>query len=486
MKLLAKIAISLMLMAPGAIAQNLPPAPIANKNIATTEIHGEKRQDNYSWLRDDSRLNKTVLDYLDQENHYTEQVSAQWKSLRTEIYNEMRQRQVAGNYTQPISKHDYLYKTEFSSQADFPQIMRKQKTQNHWQPVIDTSARSAGKPYYSLGRYIVSEDNRYIAVAEDVQGDGQYQIDIYDTHRGQWLAKPIIQAADDMVFSNDGTLLYYVELQANTLTPNKVMRYNLATHKREVIWQEDDPRFYTGIARSASDDYLLVILSANDTSEIRYLPLNNTDQTLQVLRPRVTGHEYYADHANGYFYIRSNHENKNYALYRAKPNEAWQQVLAADAERELDGFTLFNRALVVSLRYDGKTHYSKLSFNNNQWQDLSFPDSSYMARSGSNNDGDTQYFNYIYSSLDKPLGYYQWDLISGETRLVHQRTVPGFVPEDYTSKLITLPSRDGEAIPVSLIWRKESFKLGHNPMLVYGYGAYGVSLDAAMSGLFRL
>lgn len=481
MKYLSIIVVSLALTARCAIAHSLPPAPVANKIMQSSEIHGDKRQDDYGWMRDDSRQNETVLNYLRQENDYTEKLAAQWQPLQTQVYQEMQAHQVQDNYAQPVRKHDYFYRVEYPARANFPQIQRKANNDTVWTTVIDTATRSAGKDYYALGRYAVSEDNRYIALAEDETGDGQYNIALFDTRRGEWLNLNIQQASDDIVFSNDGKQLYYVRLHPQTLTPYQVMRYELATKKKELLWQENDGRFFTGIARSASDRFLLITLSANDTSEVRYLSLDDVHKPLQLVRPRATGKEYYVDNANGYFYIRSNHENKNFALYRVKVDEDWQRVLAPDNERELEGFTLFDRAVVVSQRYEGKTHYRKLSFTHNLWQELSFPDPTYMARTGNNSDGQATAFTYIYSSLDTPLGYYQWDLDSGATTLVHQKAVPGLVAGTYTSKLIHVTARDGETIPVSLIWRKDRFHQGQNPLLVYGYGAYGMSLDAAFS-----
>lgn len=481
MKYLGFLAFSILLTAQGAIAQNLPQPPVANEVSQISENHGDTRQDNYAWLRDDSRQNEKVLDYLRQENKYTAQVSAQWQALHAQVYQEMQTRQVQDNYAQPVRKHNYLYKAEYLAQANFPQILRKKEGQTVWETVIDTATRSEGKAYYALGRYTLSEDNRFLAVAEDYTGNGQYQIAVFDTKDKHWLNVAIDQASDDIVFSNNGKHLYYVKLHPQTQTPYKVVRYDLSTGKTETVWQENDGRFYTGIARSASEQFLLITASGSDTSEVRYLSLEDSQAPLQVLRPRATGTEYYADHANGHFYIRSNHQNKNFALYRVRTDEKWQSVLAPDSEKELEGFTLFGRAVVVSQRYEGKTHYRKLDFSSQQWQELSFPDPTYMARTGSNGDGNATAFNYIYSSLDTPLGYYQWDLQSGKSTLIHQKTVPGLIAGTYTSRLIYVKARDGETIPVSLIWRKDRFSQGHNPLLVYGYGAYGMSLDAAFS-----
>lgn len=475
------MAAGILLAAQWAIAQNLPQPPVAKKVTHATEMFCDTRQDDYAWMRDDTRQNKTVLDYLRQENLYTQHISATWQPLKTQIYKEMQARQVEDNYTQPVRKGHYLYKVDYQRGANFPRILRQKEGETEWALVLDTAGRSKNHDYYAPGRFTVSEDNRYIALAEDYTGDGQYRISVYDSQNRQWLKTQITQASDDIVFSNDGKLLYYVALQPETLTPNNVMRVELSTGNRHAVWQEKDGQFYTGIARSASDKYLLITLSANDTSEVRYLALDHRDAPLQLLRPRSSGTEYYADHANGRFYIRSNHQNKRFGLYQGDGKTAWQRVLTPEKDYELEGFTLFNRAVVVAERYDGKTHYRKLNFADNHWQSLHFPDQTYMARTGNNSDGRATVFHYIYASLDRPLGYYTWHLASGKVTRIHQKAVPGLMEGTYTSRLIFVPARDGESIPVSLVWRKDRFTQGHNPLLVYGYGAYGMSLDAAFS-----
>ncbi|KOC90153.1 hypothetical protein NG42_10280 [Winslowiella iniecta] len=466
-----------------AVAAAQPAAPVAEIKPEIIVTQGEARTDNYHWLRDDSRKNKPVLDYLTAENNYATTISQRWQPLSEQVYAEMSQRQAQDKYSPPYEIKGYRYQSQFAEQANYPQLMRQEMGAAGWQRVVDLNQRSQGHHYYRLSRYVVSEDNRYLAIAEDYRGDGQNQLALLDMQSGKWLPDTIANSSGDMVFSADGQTLFYVLNNPQTLTPYKVMQHRLhdsGPDKR--VYQQPDDTLYTGISRSASDHYLLITSSGNDTSEVRILPLATPQATPQLIQPRRKGIEYYVDHLNGQFFIRSNALNKNFGIYSVRqPGDRWQTVVAAQENVEIESFNLFERWLVVVKRAQGQTAFASMEFASGEWQSLPFPDASYMARVGNNPSSHAAVFNYLYSSLDKPLGYYQWDLATHRTRLVHQKHIAQFEQQHYASELVQINARDGQQIPVSLVYRKDRFQQGHNPLLVYGYGAYGISLDVAFS-----
>lgn len=457
--------------------------PIAEIRPETLTTLNDARVDNYHWLRDDSRQNQAVIGYLEAENTYSAAKAQAWQPLTQTLYQEMSSRQEEERYIPPYTKNNWTYQSRYPDQANYPVIYRQEKGSSAWQKVIDANERSAGKAFYRLSRYAVSEDNRFIAIAEDLAGDSQNQISIFDTQTHQWLKDKLLNTSGNMVFSPDSKQIFYVLNDEKTLTPNRVMRHTIDSQQPDgEIYFEADGRFFTGISRSASDDYLLITLSGNDISEVRLLPLTTPQAEIQVLKPRTDGVEYYADHFDGRFYIRSNHQAKNFAIYTTQQlNADWQTLVAPNNETLIESFDLLGHWLIVTKRSEGKTQFAKYDLVDKQWQTLQFPDESYMARLGSNSDSTASVFNYIYSSLNQPLGYYQWDLAKGTTQPVHQRKIAHYDANDYDSKLVFIPARDGESIPVSLVWRKDRFAQGKNPLLVYGYGAYGISLDAAFS-----
>lgn len=474
---------SILLVTSFAIAKNQPLPPVAQITPFISTTHGDVRQDNYHWLRDDSRKNKAVMAYLNAENHYAKLETERWAPLNHDLYEEMRKRQSQDDYVPPYRKNNYSYKIHFAGHANYPLLMRQPENSTQWETVLDARERSKGHPYYSFSQYTVSEDNRYLAIAEDTRGDGQYQISVLDMARHRWLPHTLSHTSGEVVFSQDSRSLFYVLNQPQTLTPNRVMQHTLSGNAPDKqIWLEQDDSLYTGIARSSSGEYLIITLSGNDTSEARVLSLTSSDAELLLVRQRIKGHEYYIDHLNHQFYIRSNRWDKNFGIYIAHhAQDEWQPLVAPQRDSEIENFFLFDRWLVVARRSGGQTQFSRLTLATGEWQTLNFPDSSYMARPGDQSDPHRGIFNYIYSSLNKPLGYYQWDLQHNQQTLLHQRAIADVDLSRYHSEFINITSRDGQQIPVSLVYRRDLFKPGENPLLVYGYGAYGISLDVAFS-----
>lgn len=458
-------------------------APVADIRPEKLTTLNDTRIDDYRWLRDDSRQERQVLDYLKAENAYSAEKSKAWQPLTDSIYQEMSRRQEEQRYIPPYSKNDWIYQSRYPDQANYPVIFRQQKGSTDWQKVVDANARSADKAFYRMSGYAVSDDNRFIAVAEDLTGDSQNQISLLDMATNQWLTDSLLATSGNMVFSPDGKQIYYVLNDKQTLTPNRVMRHIIGSRQADTeIYFEPDGRFFTGISRTASGDYLQITLSGNDISEVRVLSLRDPQAKMQVIKPRAEGVEYYADHFADRFYIRSNHQDKNFAIYTASlPGSPLQPLVVPEKNTLIESFDLLGHWLIITKRSEGQTQFAKYDLTTGQWQTLQFPDASYMARQGSNSDSRSTVFNYIYSALNQPLSYEQWDLASGDTRSVHQRKITDYQPNDYDSKLVFISARDGESVPVSLVWRKDSFHQGKNPLLVYGYGAYGMSLDAAFS-----
>ncbi|MEJ5178363.1 S9 family peptidase [Erwinia sp. MYb416] len=483
MKYLWVLVASMMLAPCLAATEKSTSPPVAPVTAFSVTTHGDVRQDNYHWLRDDRRKAPAVMAYLAAENDYAAQQSRRWQTLTQTLYQEMSARQAQDNYAQPWQNNDVTWRSTFAQHANYPQLLRQKKGSDRWDVVLDARERSKGHAYYSLSRYAVSEDNRYLAIAEDTRGDGQNQISVLDIQRQQWLPQSLNNTSGEVVFSRDGHSLFYVVNHPQTLTPYRVMQHTLAGDRPDrLVYEERDESLFTGIARSASGEYLLILLSGNDTSEVQVLPLADADARPQRVRQRVNGQEYYLDHNNGQFTVRSNHADKHFGLYTFRqPGDEWQSLVAPDANSEIENFFLFDQWLVVARRVDGQTRLAKLALSSGEWQSLDFPDKSYMARPGTNSRAAAGVFNYLYSSLDKPLGYYQWDLRSNQTRLVHQKQLPGVDPRQYQSEFVSVIARDGQAIPVSLVYRKDLFNKGKNPLLVYGYGAYGISMDVAFS-----
>ncbi|MGO2368026.1 MAG: S9 family peptidase, partial [Serratia sp. (in: enterobacteria)] len=441
--------------------------------------------DDYYWLRDDSRKNKKVLDYLTAENRYTEQMMQPYQALRDKLYQEMLGRISPEDRSVPYQLNGYRYQESYAAGKNFALYQRQALTADApWQTLLDANQRATGHDYYRVGGMDISRDNRRMAVSEDVQGRRQYRISLQDIADKRWAPEVIENTSGNMVWANDGKTLFYVRNHPQTLLPYQVYRHTFGTPVTEDqrVYQEDDAAFYLSLGSSASRDYVIITISGNTTSEVRLIDANRPQRAPQLFAARHSGREYYLDHYRGEFYLRSNHQSPHFGLYHtASAQQPWQTLIAPQEKREVEGFTLFRDWLVVKERGDGLVQLRQMSWDGKTQRSIPFDDASYMAWLGYNPDPDSDRLRYGYSAMTTPTRTYEWDLNKGRRTLLKQQDVKGVDPSLYHSERVWISARDGVKVPVSLVYNKAMFKPGHSPLLVYGYGAYGMSMDPAFS-----
>ncbi|KID07006.1 protease 2 [Hafnia alvei] len=458
---------------------------MAQKIPKTLIEHGDRRIDNYFWLRDESRANPKVLRYLQDENRYANAVLKPYSAQYDVLYREMVGRMSPEDRSVPYQRNGYRYQDVYLSGKNFAVTQRQPLAGSAvWQTLMDGNLRSAGQAYYRLGGLEISQDNQMMAVAEDTQGRRQYRISLRNLHNGQWLTDVIENTSGNMLWSNDGRTLFYVRNHPQTLVPYQVYRHHVGTPlaQDQLVYQENDGGFYLSLSRSASDSYLLITLSASTSSEVRLLDADQADAPPVLFTARQPNVEYYLDHFNDTFYLRSNRENANFGLYQTNAiGHSWQPLVAPQPNKMIEGFTLFEDWLVVAERSDGLSQIRKINWKSHAEETLPFDDASYMAWLGYNPEPQSDRLRYGYSSMTTPTSTYEWDLSSGKRTLLKRQEVKNTQPQDYHSERIWSTARDGVKVPVSLVYNKKMFKAKHNPLLVYGYGAYGMSMDPAFS-----
>ncbi|QIP58191.1 S9 family peptidase [Hafnia alvei] len=472
------------LFSPEPLAANLQ-QPQAQKIPKTLIEHGDRRIDNYFWLRDESRANPNVLRYLQDENRYANAVLEPYSAQYDALYREMVGRMSPEDRSVPYQRNGYRYQDVYLSGKNFAVTQRQPLAGSTvWQTLIDGNLRATGQAYYRLGGLEMSQDNQMMAVAEDTQGRRQYRISLRNLHNGQWLSDVIENTSGNMLWSNDGLTLFYVRNHPQTLVPYQVYRHRVGTPltQDQLVYQENDGGFYLSLSRSASDRYLLITLSASTSSEVRLLDADQADTPPVLFTARQPNVEYYLDHFNDTFYLRSNRENANFGLYQTNAmGHSWQPLVAPQPNKMIEGFTLFKDWLVVAERSDGLSQIRKINWKSHAEDTLPFDDASYMAWLGYNPEPQSDRLRYGYSSMTTPTSTYEWDLSSGKRTLLKRQEVKNTQPQDYHSERIWITARDGVKVPVSLVYNKKMFKAKQSPLLVYGYGAYGMSMDPAFS-----
>ncbi|WOT29329.1 S9 family peptidase [Proteus mirabilis] len=459
--------------------------PKANKIPHVMTDHGDTRTDNYYWLRDDARKDKQVIDYLKAENAYTESVMAAGKRLENTLYNEMVERMAQNDASVPYDYNGYTYQTIYQEGKDFPIYQRKPiGSDGEWEILVDGNERAKGHEFYQLGDLAISPDNKRIAIAEDKEGRRNYTVAYKDLTDKTWQENVLTNISANLVWANDSQTLFYVDKDPQTLLPYQIYRHQYGSDRKQdvKIFEENDDRFYTWMEKSKSEDYILVTIASSTTSEYRLIDANAPEKPMVVFSPRQEGREYYIDHFKGEFYIRSNHESELYGLYKTASIDApWQTVIAPQPEVDLESFELFNRWLVLEERKQGLVSLRQIDWKTGQSTNIIFDDPVYMAWLSVNPQADSEELRFGYTSMTTPSSTYQWNMQTKEKQLLKQQEVKGFKHDLYESERIWVKAQDGVEVPVSLVYRKDLFKKGENPILIYGYGSYGSSIDPSFS-----
>ena len=464
------------------------PAPIAAKKMHVHEIHGHQRVDEYFWLRDDKREDKDVLDYLEQENAYTEQQMGPLTGLQSELYKEMVARQEPELESIPYFKKGYWYISRFDEGKDFTIYARRKGSMDAPEELIlDCNERAEGYSFYELGDLALSSNSMLMAFAEDVVSRRLYTLRFKDLSTGEML-NDVIENISSVAWANDNQTVFYVKKDPETLLPYQVYRHVLGDdiNNDQLIYQEDDDTFYVDIYKTRSEKYLVVCIDSTTTSECLVLDAEKPNEELISFLPRETDHEYSIDHFQDKFYIRTNQNGKNFALSTSssvtnQSTENWKEIIPARDDILLEGYELMADWLIVEERYQGLPVLRQINHVTGESKTLSFNDPAYTVYSHYNPDPDTAKFRYQYTSFTTPSSVYELDLDSGETTLIKQSKVMGsFNSDDYQSERLWVEARDGVKVPVSLVYSKALFN-HKNPILIYAYGSYGHSMDIGFS-----
>ena len=464
-------------------------APIAAKHPHTHSEHDTERFDPYHWLRDDERKNPEIIAYLEQENQYCDEQLSPTAELQETLYQEMVARLKPDEDSVPYFKRGYWYQTRFTEGQEYPRIVRFAETLDADEELmLDANQRAESFEFYSLGDSTVSPDGRLLAFSEDTVGRREYILYVKDLQSGELLSEKIEQI-DAVVWANNNKTLYYVKKHPTTLLPYQVYRHNLGqpVADDELIYEEQDDTFYTTLYRTRSEEYIAIGLFATLTSEIRLLDANKPDAAPALFLERKRHHEYDVDHLNGRFYMRSNRDHKNFAYYSlAETDNAateWQVEFQGSDEVYLDSAELFGDYLVLGTRSQGLSQLQYRRWNEKPLREIAFDDPAYTVWTSFNPNHDTTKLRYAYTSMTTPMTQYEIDLDTGDRVTLKQQAVLGdFSRGNYASERLWITARDGVKVPVSLVYRKDSFnKDGTNPILMYGYGSYGHSMDPYFS-----
>ncbi|EGD4878424.1 oligopeptidase B [Shigella boydii] len=451
-------------------------------------LHGDTRIDNYYWLRDDTRSQPEVLDYLQQENSYGHRVMASQQALQDRILKEIIDRIPQREVSAPYIKNGYRYRHIYEPGCEYAIYQRQSafsEEWDEWETLLDANKRAAHSEFYSMGGMAITPDNTIMALAEDFLSRRQYGIRFRNLETGNWYPELLDNVEPSFVWANDSWTFYYVRKHPVTLLPYQVWRHAIGTpaSQDKLIYEEKDDTYYVSLHKTTSKHYVVIHLASATTSEVRLLDAEMADAEPFVFLPRRKDHEYSLDHYQHRFYLRSNRHGKNFGLYRTRlrDEQQWEELIPPRENIMLEGFTLFTDWLVVEERQRGLTSLRQINRKTREVIGIAFDDPAYVTWIAYNPEPETARLRYGYSSMTTPDTLFELDMDTGERRVLKQTEVPGFDAANYRSEHLWIVARDGVEVPVSLVYHRKHFRKGHNLLLVYGYGSYGASIDADFS-----
>lgn len=444
--------------------------------------------DPYRWLEE--RDAPEVLDYLKAENAWMDEQLADQADLRERLFQEIRGRIRETDLSLATPWGPYLYYQRTTAGDEYPRHYRCARPQDGSldidpateQLLLDPNALADGG-FLSVGAFSVSPDHRLLAYSLDTSGDEVYQLFVRDLVDGTLHALPFEDCDGSMTWANDSRTLFFGELD-ETHRPFRLHRYRLGEAHAEQVFEEPDGRFFLGCHRASSERQLLLDLSSKTTSETWVLDAGTPDADFRCIAPREEGHEYYVDHGQvdgrWCWLIRSNQAGINFALYLAEEadpsREHWQERIPHDPERMLEDLSLNSSALTLSLREGGLPVIEVHPASGTAYR-VQLPDAAYSLYVQDSLEFDSPVIRLRYEALNRPAQVRELRLADGEQRVLKQTPVEGpFDADAYVSQRLWATAADGTRIPISLVARRET--LGRPaPLYLYGYGAYGASLD---------
>ncbi|MBZ8133116.1 S9 family peptidase [Afifella sp. IM 167] len=470
--------------------------PRAEKRPVEITHHGHTRQDPYHWLRadnwqevmrDPSSLDPEIRAYLEAENAWFETEMADTTGLQETLFAEMKGRIKEDDSSVPAPDGPFSYSVRYIAGGQHPLYVRRAREGGEEEVLLDGNALAAGHAYFKIGGASHSPDHKRLAWAFDDSGSEFYTLQVRNLATGEDIADVIPDTSGGAVWSADGEHLFYVRLDANH-RPSKVFRHRLGTGVSQdvLVYEEADPGFFVGLGMTRSKNFIVIDCHTHETSEARLIPADAPESEPMLIAPREDGIEYYVDEAHGILFIRTNAGGaKDFAIQtapvEAPDRENWQELVPHKPGRLLLAHGLFARHLVRLERESGLPRIVIHRLGGEE-HEIAFDEEAYSLGIDPGYEFETTTLRFSYSSLTTPSRVVDYDMESRERRLMKEQEVPsGHDPERYVARRVMAKAADGEEVPVSLLYRRETKLDGSAPCLLYGYGSYGIAIPAGFS-----
>ncbi|WP_194850355.1 S9 family peptidase [Nonlabens antarcticus] len=463
-------------------------APKAQKVPHTHEIHGHKRHDNYHWMKE--RDAPEVISYLNEENEYYEKMTANTADLKESLFEEIKGRLKEDDESVPYLYNGYWYFTKMEIGESYPYYYRRKDDTDHTELLFNVNDMATGHEFFKLSGINISPNNNLVAYGIDAVGRREYSLFVKNLETGEIKADAVLGTTGSSVWANDNYTLFFVRQDPKTLRANKIFKYSLDQNVNDaaVIFEEKEDTFNCFVYKTMSERYIMIKSSSTLSDEIQYIDASQPDSTFKMIQERQPEMEYSVSHYGDHFYIMTNADGATNFKVMQTPIESpqmehWVDLIKHDPASLLEDLDIFKEFMVITDRFNGLNRIRIKSWDGTVDYFLPFTSETYTAMTSANFQFDSELLRYSYNSLTMPPSVIEFNMRTKEEVILKTQTIedPDFNPDDYASERVWATAADGVQIPISLVYRKDQRKADGNPLLQYGYGSYGHTIDPYFS-----
>jgi len=466
-------------------------APVAEIKPKQRIIHGDTVVDNYYWMIDFFKKgpdSTATVDYLKAENAYLDTMMSGTDKLQEELFKEMKGRIKEKDESVPVFKNGYFYYSRTEEGKQYSKYCRKKGSLDSKEEVLlDIDELAKGHAYFSAAGFSVSPDNKLLAYGVDKVSRRQYTILVKNLETGELLKDEIKNTEGVAIWAADNKTLFYTAKNPITLLSEKIQKHKLGSDalKDAVVYEEKDKSNYIGVDKSKSGKFIFIYSSATLSSEARMIPADQPDAEFTVFTPRTKEVLYSVIPLDNKFLILTNWNAKNFRLMECPldqtAKENWKEVIPHRKDVLLEEVEEFKDFLVISERKNGLMQL-RIRPSTGPEHYIDFGEPAYTASVGANPEYNSKTLRYVYTSMTTPVSVYDYNLETKAKKLMKQQEIiGGYNAADYTTERLYATAKDGTKIPISIVYKKGLEKDGKAPLLLYAYGSYGHSMDAAFS-----
>ncbi|WP_062014220.1 S9 family peptidase [Aureimonas sp. AU4] len=475
----------------------LPRPPKAAIRPTESEEHGQRRTDDYGWMRagnwqemfkDTSLLDPEIRQHLDAENAYAEAMLGDLEPLKTKLIAEMRARIKEDDSSVPAPDGPFRYGVAFETGAEYPRFVRGARDGGPLSTVLDGQVEAEGRDYFSLGGVEHSPDHRWLAWSYDDKGSEFYTLAVRDLETGEDHAERLPDTGGGVAWNGRSSGFFYTRLDANH-RPSRIFHHTIGSNPADdtLIYEEPDAGFFMGVGTTQSGGHVVIDIHDHETSEAWLIPAANPAAEPRLVAPRETGVEYDVDEGEDGLFILTNADGaRDFKIVTAPVNASsraeWTDLVPHEEGRLILDHLVLRRHLVWLERREGLPRIVVKRLADGAEHVISFDEEAYSLGLGGTYEFDTTTIRFSYSSLTTPNQTFDYDVETRERTLLKTQEVPsGHDPDAYVTRRILAPAADGETIPISLLYRRDTKLDGSAPLMLYGYGSYGITIPASFN-----